>query len=260
MNGEKRDRILKAAEKEFSENGYKKASVARIAAEAGVAVGTVYSCFSGKERLFEAVRRPGLKDYNPAYEGKRAQILKAALKVFGKNGYAAATMDAVAAACGCNKAVLYQYFQNKEALFTALFYEPKFAGSLEDFRFSNTEAEPSGILRELGMAFLALFDDPDRVSLLKMVVAESGRFPELGPLLYENTVRKVGERAAEILERLAGRGALAKTDFRLAARAYFGLLYSFVLTDKILNPNGKQYGNEQIAGFASAVFSRGLKP
>ena len=52
-----RTRILAAARKSFESVGYRRTSVARIAREAGIAVGTVYRHFESKEDLLVAVLR-----------------------------------------------------------------------------------------------------------------------------------------------------------------------------------------------------------
>jgi TetR/AcrR family fatty acid metabolism transcriptional regulator len=54
-------------------------------------------------------------------DAKRLKILKAAAGRFGTVGYEAASMDGVAAAAGVSKGSLYDYFQNKEDLFYAVF-------------------------------------------------------------------------------------------------------------------------------------------
>ncbi len=259
MNEEKRSSILKAAEQEFSRQGYQAASVAGIAAQAGVAVGTVYAYFQSKEALFEAVRQPELKNYNPAKEERKSEILKAALCEFGKNGYSATTMDAIADACGCNKAIIYQYFETKEELFTAIFHETKFSFPLENTR-SLGNASLYDLLQDLGRTFLSIFDDPNRVSILRIVLSETGRFPHIRSLMYENTIQVMEEKIAEILAQLNQDGLISELDFRLAARAYIGLLYSFVLTDVILNPNCKHFQSDEIVSFAADVFSKGMKP
>jgi len=53
--GGKRDAILAAALKVFNEHGYSAATVDAVAAEAGVAKGSVYNYFRGKEDLFRQV-------------------------------------------------------------------------------------------------------------------------------------------------------------------------------------------------------------
>ncbi len=55
------------------------------------------------------------------HTGKREAILAAAERVFGQSGYAAATVDAVAAEAGVAKGSVYNYFKSKEALFHEVF-------------------------------------------------------------------------------------------------------------------------------------------
>jgi TetR/AcrR family transcriptional regulator len=53
-------------------------------------------------------------------ELSRHAILQAALEEFGQKGLAGARMDAIAASAGVNKALLYYYFNDKEALYGAV--------------------------------------------------------------------------------------------------------------------------------------------
>jgi len=52
---------------------------------------------------------------------KEYSLVRAATEVFRRQGYAAATMDAIAAEAGVAKGTLYLYFDNKEDLFFAVF-------------------------------------------------------------------------------------------------------------------------------------------
>ena len=49
----------------------------------------------------------------------RARILEAATREFSANGLAGARTEAIAEAAGVNKALIYYYFQGKEALYAA---------------------------------------------------------------------------------------------------------------------------------------------
>ena len=53
----------------------------------------------------------------------RAAILDAASHIFAEQGLAGARTDAIAAAAGVNKALLYYYFRSKEALYQAVLTE-----------------------------------------------------------------------------------------------------------------------------------------
>jgi TetR/AcrR family transcriptional regulator len=53
-------------------------------------------------------------------EQSRAAILRAAVREFAREGVAGARTDAIARAAGVNKALLYYYFKDKEALYEAV--------------------------------------------------------------------------------------------------------------------------------------------
>src|SRR5260370_12842128 len=53
-------------------------------------------------------------------EQSRAAILKAAVREFAQEGVAGARIDAIARSAKVNKALLYYYFEDKEALYRAV--------------------------------------------------------------------------------------------------------------------------------------------
>src|SRR5882672_716240 len=53
-------------------------------------------------------------------EQSRASILKAAINEFSEHGISGARTDAIARAAGVNKALLYYYFKDKEAIYQAV--------------------------------------------------------------------------------------------------------------------------------------------
>lgn len=57
-NGTTLERILLAAEREFLQKGYEKASLRQIVKEAGVTTGAFYRYFPTKQALFEALVKP----------------------------------------------------------------------------------------------------------------------------------------------------------------------------------------------------------
>ena len=60
--GDKRDAILRAATKVFAQNGYFNSQVADVARVAGVAAGTVYLYFEGKDDLLVSIFERSMKD------------------------------------------------------------------------------------------------------------------------------------------------------------------------------------------------------
>ncbi|MBV8515946.1 MAG: TetR/AcrR family transcriptional regulator [Acidobacteria bacterium] len=73
----KRERILRAAIDVFAAHGYFNAKVAQIAKAAGVADGTIYLYFDGKEDLLITIFREHTRNYLRALEQQLANINRA---------------------------------------------------------------------------------------------------------------------------------------------------------------------------------------
>lgn len=73
----KRERILRAAVDVFAEHGYFNAKVAQIAKSAGVADGTIYLYFDGKEDLLITIFREHTRSYLRSLEQSLANINRA---------------------------------------------------------------------------------------------------------------------------------------------------------------------------------------
>src|SRR3954451_8273121 len=72
----KRERILRAAIDVFAQNGYFNAKVADIAKAAGVADGTIYLYFDGKEDLLFKIFREHTRNYLQSLERELAHVLR----------------------------------------------------------------------------------------------------------------------------------------------------------------------------------------
>jgi TetR/AcrR family fatty acid metabolism transcriptional regulator len=70
----KRERILRAAVDVFAEHGYFNAKVAQIAKSAGVADGTIYLYFDGKEDLLITIFREHTRNYLIALEQRLTDV------------------------------------------------------------------------------------------------------------------------------------------------------------------------------------------
>ena len=61
------DGILQAAKAEFLEKGYEAASLRKIAAQAGVTIGAIYTRYPTKDQLFCALVQPLLDQIGEAF-------------------------------------------------------------------------------------------------------------------------------------------------------------------------------------------------
>ena len=155
-----------------------------------------------------------------AVSAKRRQILDGAREVFSEQGYERATVDQIAARAGVSKATVYNHFDDKQALFVAAVVEvcDDLEGSAEvgDDRAGDVEQA----LRALGEHLMRLWLSPRVVSLYRQVIAEAGRIPEIGRLVFERGTVPYFEMIAAHLRRWSERGALRIDDPRPLHRTH----------------------------------------
>lgn len=170
----------------------------------------------------------------PARSPKAEQILAGGMEVFLSRGYAAASMDRVAAAAGVSKATLYSHFQDKETLFAALVERTarrKFPDLFD--RGALPEGDPETVLRTLAATALdRLSNDPEHLAFMRLIVGESARFPQLARI-FVSRVTKVG--MDRVSRYLAAHPELDVPDPEAAARVFLGTLIAFVMTQELLH-------------------------
>ena len=92
-----------------------------------------------------------------ARDARRQAILAVAREVFMEDGYAAASMSAIAARVGGSKGTLYNYFPSKEDLFTAVIQdecELKQAALFDNLTAEGDDA--TKVLREVGRRYTSM--------------------------------------------------------------------------------------------------------
>jgi len=115
---------------------------------------------------------------------RRGAILAAAGKVFRAHGYAATTMEAVAAEAGVAKGSLYNHFRNKQDLFTQLFAEI----------IAGDEAETEQLVAEDIPA------DEKLQKLMDNVFAQLERYTAIGGLVLEFWATAARQTSASSVE------------------------------------------------------------
>jgi len=152
----------------------------------------------------------------------RRAILAAAEKVFAESGLAGARTDAIAAAAGVNKALLYYYFKGKDSLYEAV---------LEDhFREFNRQAldllSGPGSAREVLLRYVSLHFDfisarHQYASLFHQMMTVGGRVPER---LVRKYFKPRSDAFAALLERGMRAGEFRSADRFHTAVSIIGLI------------------------------------
>jgi TetR/AcrR family transcriptional regulator of autoinduction and epiphytic fitness len=165
---------------------------------------------------------------------KAQAILDGAMQEFLVHGYAATSMDKIAAAAGVSKATVYSHFQDKVGLFTVLIQ--RMACKKELFAqelLQSTQGDPNLALRQFANQMLDnIAADPQILTFIRLVIGESGRFPELAQAFVKN----IEKPSLDLLTQYLGTHPdLQFSDPEVAARAFIGTMIHFVLMGQVLH-------------------------
>lgn len=148
---------------------------------------------------------------------KRAAIVCAAADLFLHSGYGAVSMDNIAAEAEVSKRTVYSHFPGKDVLFAAVMTNHCNQVSGIDTLQLDPESEPEAVLGDLGRRFLLLITSEQAVALFRTVVAEAGRFPELGQTFYDCGPTRWVAALSPYLAEQSRRGRLNVPDVEAAA-------------------------------------------
>ncbi len=159
------------------------------------------------------------------YSRKTEIVLTAAESVFLRSGYAATSMDEVAAEAGVSKRTVYTNFGSKEQLFADVITR-RCAAVLPD---PETYAAAVGKSPEEGLVllatgFLTALFDPAQIELYQTVVAAARRQPNVGRIMFEGPILQTQNFFADFLRGHSAAGRLALEDVDLAAAQLIALL------------------------------------
>jgi AcrR family transcriptional regulator len=124
-------------------------------------------------------------------QARPSEILDAALIVFAERGYAGARMEDIARRAGVTKGTIYLYFDNKEAVFKTLVRD-SIGATLASVAANarHFQGSAKNLLRFALTAMAQMLTTSDRVVLPKIIIAESGNFPELARFYREEIIDK----------------------------------------------------------------------
>lgn len=159
-----------------------------------------------------------------ALEGKRGQIIEAAVVEFQERGFYGASMDRVAARANVSKRTVYNHFESKEALFRAIL-DIMAAEARAAFDVVYDPARPlEEQLRDLGWAEGRLLTSPDFMKLARIVMSETIRDQELAGEMSCKMEKFVIFQ--DFMEAAMAHGSLAAGDGKQAADQFVGLIKS----------------------------------
>ncbi len=159
-------------------------------------------------------------------EARRQQILLGAARVFAEKGFHKATTRDIARAAGVSEGTIYNYFENKRDLLTAMVDQVAMDSLRQLF-----EAHPDDDLRQL---LPALMHDRARLAmehglLLVPLLAEVFADEDLRQHLYRQIILPNARRLEEYLQHQIEAGHVRPIDPVIVTRALIGALVSNML-------------------------------
>jgi len=155
---------------------------------------------------------------------KRQAVIEAAGELFIAQGYGAVSMDAIARAAGVSKATLYAHFASKDRLFATIINEACQQNMAASALVPEAGGDLTAALTVLGQRMLRFLLEDRAIAIHRVVVAESGRFPELGRAFYENGPAAFRRSFGSWIEAQTAAGRLAASDPGVAADQFVGML------------------------------------
>jgi TetR/AcrR family transcriptional regulator, mexJK operon transcriptional repressor len=176
------------------------------------------------------------EELGPKAMAKRDQILAGARRVFLRDGFAAASTDAIAGEAKVSKRTIYVYYPSKEVLFVGVMRrltienpQTRALESMEEMS-PGSEEELRRDLLELARKIIATMMQPDYLALLRTTIAETHRFPQLGGLFRATVPERAMRSFAVFIEKSRERGVVGPdVDGDTAARMFVGPLLTYAV-------------------------------
>lgn len=198
---------------------------------------------------------------------RRNHILDIAYAAFIRDGYAGTSMAKIAGTLGGSKTTLYNHFESKKDLFVAV--ADRECSRLFDHIFVATEivGDFRDRVFELARRMLGSMLADDMVESFRLIVAESGRFPEIGQAAHDIALRRGTQHLAAFFKKAMEAGEMRLVNPKMAAEQFIDLTSGTLHTLRLWNVvpaieperlavEVERVANTFLAAFGNEAFSR----
>lgn len=179
--------------------------------------------------------------YQRRKEDRPQEIADAAFAAFAEKGYAATRIDDVARRAGVSKGLTYLYYKTKEDLFKAVVKNvvvrrvDTLIGDVETSTLSSEE-----FVRGPLLAFMKKVPGSPIAIVIRLLVAEGPRHPDLVAYYYENVVARGLGAIRMFIERGVARGEFRREALELQPHLFLApmmlsIIWRLVFSDRPLD-------------------------
>lgn len=171
---------------------------------------------------------------------KRQQIRAGAQRLFLRLGYERSSMDAIAGEARVSKQTLYRYYQTKDALFVDILRQMTVGSFLRDVPAPTDNAQLTSRVDLEGalVAFVTSASEyllaPAYVSMLRVLIAEAPRYPELAEQMRTTLVEQGSAALTHLLSRAYHAGIIAQPPTEEVLLLLVAPLLAYLLADGLI--------------------------
>jgi AcrR family transcriptional regulator len=167
-------------------------------------------------------------------DARAERIVAAALAVFAEKGFEGARLADIARRAGTTTPALRRHFVSKEELFRDVVRTTLLACACDaehdrSLDLLGPDRSAADALRELARRYWSAMEHPERIAILRLVVAELPRFPELAVLHATEALERFLHSLEHIIAGGVARGELRAVDVRAASRSIVATLAAHAL-------------------------------
>ncbi len=196
----------------------------------------------------------------PVDPAKREAIVTAAIGAFFDHGFAAVSIEQIAAKASVSKVTIYNQFGDKRGLFTAAVEAE--CGRMETY-FSiddTTSGNWRDRLTAIGHGMVAFLSRPEMIQFERRIAAETVHDPEIGAAFLAAGPHRMKKALAGVLRALAQAGHLRIDDADLAAEQFASMCKGMGdLERRFGHPSNAARDRQRIES-AVTVFCRAYAP
>ena len=155
-------------------------------------------------------------------ERRKLKVMEVATDMFVGRGYAATTLLDIAKKAGVATRTLYQHFGDKEAIFREVIFA-RDAAKIERPVLEDGE-DLAAALRKAARYSYEVALRPRSIELMRLMIAESARFPELMSKVATAIFSRFTSNVALLFRQLAEKGLIPEGDHDQSAGLFVDLL------------------------------------
>ncbi len=198
-----------------------------------------------------------------AGDERRRQILKVAMSLFSKNGFAGTTTKKIAEAAGVSEATVFKYFSNKEKIYTDILDHKACNHGLEN-PFAEIAAELEakddfGVF--YGMAVNAFKHHREDRDFMRLLLHSALEGHDLARMFFESYVAGMYEFLSRYIRQRQEDGVFRAVEPKVVVRSFVGMIIHHSLSNTLWDKKQKilKISDEEAAREFATILLNGVK-